>query len=354
MRDERDGAARQRRRQPVVAPHADDLLDQIVFHRDVAAEARHGHLEVRAVRFHGQTETREDPHGLRPRRRHAEDALHPRHPEAHARGLAPAWIGVDDPARDRAAGQLGDERGRAGRRRRQPLDVGAALEAVRGGGSQRERARRAPDRGRVEPGALQQDAGRAVGHLGVGAAHHAGEPDRALGIGDEQHRLVERPLLPVERGEALADASASHDERPVGHRFRVVGVQRLAELPEHVVGRVHDVADRAQAHGAQPHPQPGRRGPDGDRADDAHREPMTEIRRLDLDPRETSRGLRRLAQRHRRRTEARAGERGELARDAEHRETIGPVRRDLDLEHVVVEAECRDQIGARTHAVVQQ
>jgi hypothetical protein len=48
--------------------------------------------------------------------------------------------------------------------------------------------------------------------------------------------------------------------------------------------------------------------------------------------------------------QAPAGQRRELARDAQHRETVGPIRGDLDLEDVIVEPERRDEIGAGTSA----
>jgi hypothetical protein len=82
--------------------------------------------------------------------------------------------------------------------------------------------------------------------------------------------------------------------------------------------------------------------------------PVAEIGRLDADTRQRAGGLTRLLQRDRGRAEAGAGERRQLARDAHDGETIGPVRGDLDLEHVVVEAERGDEVGAGPRAVQQQ
>src|SRR5262249_30214226 len=62
--------------------------------------------------------------------------------------------------------------------------------------------------------------------------------------------------------------------------------------------------------------------------------------------RELGRALARFLQCDRGRAQPGAGQRGQLARDAEHREAVGTVRRDLDLEHVVVETERRDEIRA--------
>src|SRR2546422_226801 len=153
---------------------------------------------------------------------------------------------------------------------------------------------------------------------------------------------------------AVAGPGATHDYRPVGDGLVVVGVQRLAELPEDVVSGVHDVTDGAKPDRAQPRPEPARRGADGDAVDDARREPMAQVRRLDAHARERSRGLTRLLQRDRRQAEARAGECRQLARDAHDGEAVGPIRGDLDLEHVVVEAERRDQVSAGPGAVEKQ
>ena len=44
---------------------------------------------------------------------------------------------------------------------------------------------------------LEEDALRAVAHLGIGAAHHACEPDRPLTVGDDELAAVERDLFSV-------------------------------------------------------------------------------------------------------------------------------------------------------------
>src|SRR5262249_6804730 len=64
MRDEGDRAAGQRGWNSVVAPDADDLLDEIVLRREVAAKARNGHGEVGALRLHREAEPGENLTGL--------------------------------------------------------------------------------------------------------------------------------------------------------------------------------------------------------------------------------------------------------------------------------------------------
>ena len=239
-------------RDPVVAPHPDDFLHEVVLDGEIAAEARHRDVEVGAARAHPEPEAGEDPPRLRGRRGDAEHALHTRHTQAHAHGATLARIDVDHPTRDEAARQLGDELRRAGRGVQQALDVGPALEAISGVGLEVEGARRASGRARIEVRALEEHARGGVGDLAVLAPHDAGQADRALRVGDDAHRGVEGARLAVQGDEALAGARAADDDRRVGHARGVEGVQRMPELPQHVVRHVDHVGDRTQPDGAQP------------------------------------------------------------------------------------------------------
>src|SRR5437870_12598617 len=75
---------RDHRRQLVVAPHADDFLDEVILHREVAPEARHLDLEVPPLLPGREPEAGENRLGLRRRREHAEHAFHALHPEPDA------------------------------------------------------------------------------------------------------------------------------------------------------------------------------------------------------------------------------------------------------------------------------
>src|SRR4029079_16187471 len=128
-----------------------------------------------------------------------------------------------------------------------------------------------PDRHRIEDGRLDDDVGRAVLDLGRRGAHDAGDADRAAGVRDEERVRVERSLNVVERLDLLARLRAPDDQTvaAVGPRRDprcVVRVDRLAELEHHVVARVDDVADRADAGGAEAHLDAIRRRPDRDAA----------------------------------------------------------------------------------------
>ena len=214
-------AARQRRRDLVVAPDADDLLGEIVLHRQVAPEARHLHVQDRAALAHGQAQPGEDAPRVRAAGHHAEHALDALHAQPHPHGLAPPRVRVQHPARDRAAGQLGHELRRPIVGVQQPLDVGAALEAIGGVGAEAEGARGAADASR-DRSTRSPAAPRVVPALTSEfcTAHHAGQADGALRIRDDEHRRVQRARLAVERGEALARGGAPHDDGRIRHARR--------------------------------------------------------------------------------------------------------------------------------------
>ena len=113
-------------------------------------------------------------------------------------------------------------------------------------------------------------------------------------------------------------------------------MQRLAALPEDVVGDVDDVVDRPRPDGEQALLQPLRRGRDGDAADDEADVAAAQRRRRDVDAWEVRRcgGLdggklrHRLAQRH-------AEDGGELAREAQVTHGVDAVGGHVDVQRDV-------------------
>ena len=94
------------------------------------------------------------------------------------------------------------------------LDVGAALEAIRGIGVQTERPGRAADGAGVEVRALEQHGGRRRAHLGVAAAHDAGDRHRRAPRRDHQHVGASARVRPSSVVHALAGPrAADHDAR---------------------------------------------------------------------------------------------------------------------------------------------
>ena len=142
----------------------------------------------------------------------------------------------------------------------------------------------------------------------------------------------------------LAGLRAPDDDRRSAELGEIERVRRLAELVEHVVARVDDVVDRARPDRLEPLHQPVRARTDLHAADHHAHEPPHELRLGDR-ARLTSSALRRVGRRSTAAgTEApspfdrgqreRLGcvTRRDLARDAEVREQIRPVRADVDHE----------------------
>jgi hypothetical protein len=226
-----------------------------------------------------------------------------------------------------AARQLADERDAAILRAAHALVVHAALEAVGGFGLKAEPFRRAPHGLRVEVGALDEHVRRSSGNLRLLAAHHARDGDGARGVGDDEHLLVQLALDAVERLQLLARARAPDDDALLVQLREVEGVERLAHLVHHEVGDVGDVVDGALADGLKPLHEPLGRRRDLHAAHDARGVARAEV--FVLDTTDVNSSARpptlfavRLGQR-----DARARERGGLARDAEVREAVGAVRR---------------------------
>ena len=67
---------------------------------------------------------------------------------------------------------------------------------------------------RLEVRGLEQHLGRRLRHLGVLAAHHAGDPDRPLGVGDDEILGIELALAAVEGDELLAGSARRTTIRP--------------------------------------------------------------------------------------------------------------------------------------------
>ena len=114
-------------------------------------------------------------------------------------------------------------------------------------------------------------------------------------------------------------------------------VQRLPVLDHDVVGDVDDVVDRAHPEGGQAVLHPLRRGADLHARDHRGDVAGAEIWVANLDRRLVLDGAARLLIVEAGLADGAAGERRDLAGDAQHGEAVGPVRRDLDVEDDVAE-----------------
>ncbi len=231
---------------------------------DVHPEGRHLDLPALGRIRQLEAELGEEPHDVLIRDRIAEEPRQPGAPERDAPCRCRARIDVRHGARRLAGPGVLQQRERALDRADRRGEVGSALEPRGGFGLEAEAlAGRAHGR-RLKPGALERDAFGRGRDLRVPAAHHAGQRHGAFAIGDDQHRVVERARLPVERRELLARARAAHADLRPAELLDVERVHRMAHLEHHVVGDVDDVVDGPDADGREPRREPGGRRPDAD------------------------------------------------------------------------------------------
>lgn len=326
---------RQRRGNRVVAVNARDLLDQVLGDREIAAVARELAAQERARGLCSDVDAREQRDHLARRELRAEQAIRARRIEAD---LARAPHGfaerLDHARRDASARELREQQGRAIRRARLTVGVDAALEAVARLAVQPEPARGLAHAPRVEVRALEQHVRGALVNLALGAAHHAGERDRARVVSDREIARFERAVLAVERAQLLARLGRAHAHR-AAHAIEIERVQRLAELEHHEVRHVDDVVDAAHPCGFELVDDPLGRRRHAHAAHDAGRVTRAARAIFDRDAHVLRRGVARLAWRELREAELAAEQRAHLARDAEHRGPVAAVRRELEVEHRV-------------------
>ncbi len=277
---------RQRRRNGVEADVTNHLLEEVRLFDGIAvgpaqaiglggkvvvAPRRHRHAP--GARFAGpnfEPQAAQNPLRLLARDLEAGEGVETRRVEPPARrpGGRPRAALVDWARRHLAAGDLGEQARGARGGERADAGIGAALETMRGVGLHPQAGGDGAHRLAVEMGALDEHLAGAPADLGVQTAHHAGERDRPPRVGDDQHAGGKLALDAVERHHLLAGARrANADLRRTAalagtELVEVEGMQRLPQLPEHEVGDVDDVVDRAGGRSPPAAAQPlGAEGP---------------------------------------------------------------------------------------------
>ena len=289
---------------------------------------------------------------LRPRNAQAQQSRHVRGIElnARARRQMPGLLGQDN----RPGPAAGDLEQQAGG----PLDgallqprIDTALETLRGIGMHAETPRAASYCRRVEESDLEEDVAGVVGDAALLATHDARDADRTRGVRDDQHVGLKRHLLAVQQLEAFPGPRVA-DVDPGIQPPQVVGMHRLAEFQHHVIRNVHDGTDGTQSRAPQPLHHPQRR--DGVRADVAYHASC-----------KTGAGLRRKQanleavrdrgddRRNFQLLQRRTTDRREFPRDTGHGQRIASIRRQVQLQERVVQAERLAKCGSRNQVVRQ-
>ena len=253
--------------------------------------------------------------------------------------------------------------GRAAAVRRQQLDdpvgrglgdrrVDATLVALAGLGGDLVATAGAEHRDRVPRRHLDEHARRGRRHLGLLAAHHAAQADRARVVGDHEVLAGQRAVHAVERREVLS-LCGPPDPHRAGELVQVVAVDRVAHLEHHVVGDVDGQGDRSHAGelDAPGHPARCRRR----RVEPGHRprhEDAAALEVVDLDRVAVRVGRRRVPQG--RVAEGHAVRQGRLACHPAQRQRVGPVRVDLELDDLVAQRQHGEGVIARLARIGRQ
>ena len=336
---------------------ARDLLDEIDFGAHVRAPARHSNLEL-AIGCGQDLEARMLQVPARSLHRHfvAEHLCHSLAAYDDFRGRMPRAGDIDGCFGDRAARQRDDQAHDSVERHRRELRIDTALEAITRVRVETERAACRSRQFGIEARDLDEEISRVVGDLAVAAAHHAGDGLRLRLVRDDDARRRQRARDAVERDELFSGPRHPHDHGRTAELVKIERVNRLAELVQHVIGRIHHVADGANADGLQTSYQPVGTRTDPHAAH--HRSHVASRRRIPIDA-HANVGSVSLTIRSYRSRQCRPeildlgqlprprGDRGKLARNAEMREQVGAVGADVDDQTRVPDGHDREQRCAR-------
>ena len=193
----------------------------------------------------------------------------------------------------------------------------------------------------LERRCLEQHRGGLFGDLGIETAHDTCQAHSTFRSGDNGHVAREVAFLAVEGRELLAVACSAHDDVRLAIRtdqFVIVErMQRLAVEEQDVVRDVNDVVDRARTSCRHTFSQPLRAGTDLDVLDDTRGIACATLGILDFDCSQLScigqAGI--FLELVERQSDIFAIHRANFARHADHRQAIGTVRCDLEVEHRV-------------------
>jgi hypothetical protein len=240
---------------------AGDLLDEVGLALDVGAPG--GGRDV--IALHGEAEGDEDAGLLLGRDVEADEAGDTVGAEGQGALEREGRAGHDDLG-GLAAAELEDEAGGELEAGHGGEGIDAALEAVARVGVDLEPPAGAGGADGVEPGALDEDVGRLLGHAGPEAAHDAADRLGTLLVADEGLGAVEAVGPVVEGDEALAGLGEA-DADGAAELRRVEDVEGPGAVVGDEVRHVDEGRDRAEADRLQAGLEPGGRRAVPDAAD---------------------------------------------------------------------------------------
>ncbi len=318
--------------------HPGHLLDEVLLDGDIETEGRRRYLPALVGRAHLVAQAFQDAAHLAVVQRDAEYPGQSLPAQRHGGPRRqPALVSDLRDRAGRAAGDLGQQGRGAFDGPALTGRIHAALEAHGGIGVQTEVPCPAGDRLGREEGTLQQDVDGVFANRRGGAAHDAGEADGSAVVRDDQHILIHLYRAAVQQFEGLSRGTGARLYRTL-QQAEIVAVQRLPVLQQHVIRDIHHGVDGADAAAPQPLLHPQRRARPGvDAAYHPADEPGTALGREHPNGMGVVRG--RGHRRHGRVCQRRAGEGRDLTRHAEDAEAVATVRRQVDIDDGVRQAE---------------
>ena len=339
--------SRRRGRNLIDSVNANDLLNQIDFALQVHPRRRNPKCRRRvAVAGHRlEAKPGERGHLFVRRNRDAKQRVGPGKTQRNLPRLSGRRVGINAALGQAATGSLDDELRGSLADPVAAIRVATALETVRRIGADAQALGRCADVLRLKIGALDQHVLGAGGDLAVEPAHDSGEGDALGFVGDQQRAARQLVFLFIERREFFAGGGIAHDDHRLGRAVRlceqmkIERVQRLAGLEHHVVCDIDDVVDAADADPLERVAQPTRTGADLHAANDARvvARAVLGVVKPHIDERRGVVVARRQVG-DLRQSKRIAGERADLAGDADEAVPVRPVRRHLEVVNHIVAA----------------
>ena len=265
-----DDALQRLLRDVVVAEHAADLLDEVVFDRDVLrrAEARHSDRKAARSLLDAETQRGQDAFDLRLGQHDAELLVDARLAQRDRLRLVAEACGIRQRTRGlrRRAPRL-QQAHEVVHRELGIRRVLRLLEASARVGAEAEAHAAATDRRGVEVGGLEEQRRRAARHHRALAAHDARQRLGLVARAHEQVRRFEHALLLVERRDVLTGLRTANVHCATLQVRGVECVHRLAEVEHHEVREVDRQVDRTLPHRGEQHAQLPRRRVGNDTVD---------------------------------------------------------------------------------------